>query len=173
VNDGVAQEDARAALSAVTDAYPQINLDTRDEFQDRQSAQIDQFLTVISVLLLVAIIIALLGIAITLALSVLERTRELGLVRAVGMTSQQMMRMVLFEGAIIALFGGVLGVALGSVFGAAAVAVIPDDFIRTLDIPVLDMLQYLAIASVAGIGAAIIPARRAARLNVLDAISQG
>ncbi|MFT5202289.1 MAG: ABC-type antimicrobial peptide transport system permease subunit [Candidatus Aldehydirespiratoraceae bacterium] len=173
VNDGVAQEDARAALSAVTDAYPQINLDTRDEFQDRRSAQIDQFLTVISVLLLVAIIIALLGIAITLALSVLERTRELGLVRAVGMTSQQMMRMVLFEGAIIALFGGVLGVALGSVFGAAAVAVIPDDFIRTLDIPVLDMLQYLAIASVAGIGAAIIPARRAARLNVLDAISQG
>jgi len=171
--DGVDEEAARAALASVADGFPQVNVDTRDEFQDRQSAQIDQFLTVISVLLLVAIIIALLGIAITLALSVLERTRELGLVRAVGMTSQQMMRMVLFEGAVIAVFGGVLGLLLGTVFGAAAVAVIPDDFIRTLDIPIPALAQYLAIAAIAGIGAAIIPARRASRLNVLDAISQG
>lgn len=173
IDEGIGEEEARAAMAAVTDEYPDVNVDTRDEFQERQSAQIDQFLTVISVLLLIAIVIALLGIAITLALSVLERTRELGLVRAVGMTSQQMLRMVLFEGAVIAVFGGVLGVALGTVFGAAAVEVIPDDFIRTLDIPIPELAQYLAIAAIAGIGAAIIPARRAARLNVLDAISQG
>ncbi len=170
--DGVSEEEARAAIETVTDDYSQVSVDTRDEFQERQEGQIDQILIVFNVLLLVAIIIALLGIAITLALSVFERTRELGLVRAVGMTSQQMLRMVLFEGAIIAVFGGVLGVALGTVFGSAAVVVIPDSFIRVLDVPVGSLLQYLAIASVAGIAAAIIPARRAARLNVLDAISQ-
>jgi putative ABC transport system permease protein len=168
----VSEEEARAAIETVTDDYSQVSVDTRDEFQERQEGQIDQILIVFNVLLLVAIIIALLGIAITLALSVFERTRELGLVRAVGMTSQQMLRMVLFEGAIIAVFGGVLGVALGTVFGSAAVVVIPDSFIRVLDVPVGSLLQYLAIASVAGIAAAIIPARRAARLNVLDAISQ-
>ncbi|MEM7141216.1 MAG: FtsX-like permease family protein [Actinomycetota bacterium] len=171
--DGVSVEDSRPAIEAATADLTQVNVDTREEFQDRQEGQIDQILIVFNVLLLVAIIIALLGIAITLALSVFERTRELGLVRAVGMTSQQMLRMVLFEGAIIAVFGGVLGVLLGTVFGSAAVVVIPDTFIRTLDIPVASLLQYLAIAAVAGIGAAIIPARRAARLNVLDAISQG
>ena len=173
VADGVGEEEARAAIEEVTGAYSQVNVDTREEFQDRQEGQIDQILIVFNLLLLVAIVIALLGIAITLALSVFERTRELGLVRAVGMTSQQMLRMVLFEGAIIAVFGGVLGVVLGTVFGSAAVVVIPDSFIRVLDVPVGSLLQYLAIASIAGIAAAIIPARRAARLNVLDAISQG
>ena len=173
ITDGVSEDEARAAIETVTDKYSQVNVDTRDEFQDRQEGQIDSILIVFNVLLLVAIVIALLGIAITLALSVFERTRELGLVRAVGMTSQQMMRMVLFEGAIIAVFGGALGVALGTVFGSAAVVIIPDSFIRTLDVPVVSLLQYLAIASVAGIAAAIVPARRAARLNVLDAISQG
>ena len=169
--DGVAEEQARAAIQAVTDDYPQLNVDTRAEFQDRQESQIDQALVTINVLLLVAIVIALLGIAITLALSVFERTRELGLVRAVGMTSRQMTRMVLFEGAVIAVFGGVLGLVLGTLFGAAAVQVIPDGFISTLDIPVPELMQYLAIAAIAGIGAAMVPARRAAHLDVLDAIS--
>lgn len=173
VVDGETTDSTRDAIEAATAEYRQVYVDTRDEFQDRQEAQIDQVLVTFNVLLLVSIVIALLGIAITLALSVIERTRELGLVRAVGMTSQQMLRMVLFEGAIIAVFGGVLGVVLGTVFGSAAVVVIPDTFIRTLDIPVPALLQYLAIASVAGIAAAIVPARRAARLNVLDAISQG
>ena len=173
ISDGVDEERARAALQAFTDDYPTLNVETRDEFQARQSNQIDQALIVINVLLAVAIVIALLGIAITLALSVFERTRELGLVRAVGMTTQQMLRMVLFEGAIIAAFGGVLGIVLGTAFGTAAVTVMPDDFIRALDIPVVDLLSYLVVASIAGIAAAIVPARRAARLNVLDAISQG
>ncbi len=173
VPDGVDEERARAALQTYTDDYPTLNVDTRDEFQDRQSNQIDQALLVINVLLGVAIVIALLGIAITLALSVFERTRELGLVRAVGMTTRQMLRMVLFEGAIIAAFGGVLGILLGTAFGSAAVSVMPDDFIRALDIPVVNLLLYLVVAAVAGIAAAIVPARRAARLNVLDAIAQG
>ena len=101
-----------------------------------------------------------------------ERTRELGLVRAVGMTRRQMMRMVLFEGSIIAAFGGILGVVLGAIFGSAAVTVIPNTFISQLAIPVDLLVQYLVLASLAGIGAGIIPAIRAARLNVLEAISQ-
>ncbi len=173
ISDGVDEERARAALQTFTDDYPTLNAETRDEFQDRQASQIDQALLVINVLLGVAIVIALLGIAITLALSVFERTRELGLVRAVGMTSQQMLRMVLFEGAIIAAFGGVLGILLGTAFGSAAVSVMPDDFIRALDIPVVDLLSYLVVAAIAGIATAIVPARRAARLNILDAIAQG
>ena len=170
--EGVSEDQARAAIESITDGFPQITVDTADEFQDRQEGQIDSFLTVINVLLLVAVVIALLGIAITLALSVFERTRELGLVRAVGMTSRQMMRMVLFEGAIIAAFGGLLGVVLGLVFGAAAVSAIPDAFIDTLGISVVDLVQYVVVAAVAGIGAAIVPARRASRLDVLDAIAQ-
>ena len=173
VSDGVGEEQARAALAAFTDDYPTLNVDTPEEFQDRQAGQIDQALIVINVLVGVSVVIALLGIAITLALSVFERTRELGLVRAVGMTTRQMLRMVLFEGAIIAGFGGVLGILLGTVFGSAAVTVMPDDFIGALDIPVTNLLLYLVAAAIAGIAAAIIPARRAARLNILDAIAQG
>ena len=173
IRDGVDEEAARAALGTFTDDYPTLNVETRDEFQDRQAGQIDTALTVINVLVGVSVLIALLGIAITLALSVFERTRELGLVRAVGMTTRQMLRMVLFEGAIIAVFGGVLGILLGTVFGSVAVSVMPDDFIRALDIPVFDLLSYLVAAAIAGIAAAIVPARRAARLNVLDAIAQG
>ena len=171
--DSLAQEDARVVLQTVTNGYPTLNLETQSEFQARQSNQIDQFLIVINVLLGVAIAIALLGIAITLALSIFERTRELGLVRAVGMTTQQMLRMVLFEGAIIAVFGGVLGILLGTTFGVATVTVVPDAFIGALDIPVNSLLNYLVAAAIAGIAAAIVPARRAARLNVLDAIAQG
>ena len=173
VSDGVDEQRARAALGTFTDDYPTLNVETRGEFQDRQGSQIDQALIVINVLVGVSVVIALLGIAITLALSVFERTRELGLVRAVGMTTQQMLRMVLFEGAIIAGFGGVLGILLGTAFGSAAVSVMPDDFIRALDIPVTNLLLYLVVAAIAGIAAAIVPARRAARLNILDAIAQG
>jgi ABC-type antimicrobial peptide transport system permease subunit len=171
LTDGADIGTAKAAIEDASDGYAVI-VDTRDEFQDRQEGQIDAVLQIFTVLLLAAIMVALLGISITLALSVFERTRELGLVRAVGMTQQQMMRMVLFEGAIIAAFGGFLGVALGAVFGSAAVTVIPDTFISQLSVPVGLLVQYMALASVFGIGAAIIPARRAARLNVLDAISQ-
>jgi putative ABC transport system permease protein len=171
--DGVSEDDARAAITTVTDDFPEVKVETKAEFQESREGSINIALQIFNVLLLLAIAVALLGIAITLALSVFERTRELGLVRAVGMTTQQMMRMVLFEGAIIAAFGGVLGVVLGTVFGSAAVLVIPDTFISSLAIPVISLVQYMALASVFGIGAAIIPARRASRLNVLDAISQG
>lgn len=168
----LSEEVSRTLLEPFIEAYPTLNVETPEEFQSRQTNQVDQFLRVIFALLGVAILIALLGIAITLSLSVFERTRELGLVRAVGMTTKQMLRMVLFEGAIIAAFGGVLGVLLGTAFGSAAVIAMPDAFISTLRIPLNSILLFLIVAATAGIAAAIVPARRAAKLNVLEAIAQ-
>jgi putative ABC transport system permease protein len=134
-------------------------------------AQLDQLLAIITVFLGLSLLIAVLGITNTLALSVYERTRELGLLRAVGMTRRQLRRMVRWEAVIIALFGGVLGVAMGVLFGLAAIAAIPETFVDVVSVPVAKLLQYLVIAAVFGLLAAILPARRAARLNVLEAIS--
>lgn len=171
--DGVGEEAARAAITSVTDDYSQLDASTKDEFQEDQEAQIGQVLTVINVLLFLSVILALLGVAITLALSVFERTREIGLTRAVGATRRQVKRMVRGEGVIVALFGGVLGVGLGVIFGLACVQIIPDDFVGKLAIPWGSLVAYLVIAAIAGLIAAYFPARRAAKLNVLEAIATG
>jgi putative ABC transport system permease protein len=168
---GVSEGEARTAIQEIADDYPQVTVQTKDEFRDARAAQVDQGLQVINVFLGLALIIALMGIANTLALSVFERTRELGLLRAVGMKRRQMRRMVRWEGAIVAVFGGMLGVVLGIVFGVVAVIVIPDSIIDRVDVPVKQLLIYLVIAGLAGLLSAYFPARRAAKLNVLDAIS--
>jgi putative ABC transport system permease protein len=169
--DGVETADAKVAVEDAIAAFAQLDTFTKDEFQAEQESQIDQTLTVVNVLLFVSVILALLGVAITLALSVFERTREIGLTRAVGGTRRQVKRMVRGEGVIVALFGGVLGVGLGVIFGAACVQIIPDDFVDTLSIPWGSMVIYMIVAAVAGLIAAYFPARRAAKLNVLEAIS--
>lgn len=169
--EGVDTEDARAAIESAIASYSQLDAETKDEFQESQEGQIDQVLIVVTVLLYVSVILALLGVAITLALSVFERTREIGLTRAVGGTRRQVKRMVRGEGIIVALFGGVLGVSLGVVFGAACVQIIPDDFVRDLAIPWGSLITYLIVAAVAGLIAAYFPARRASKLNILDAIA--
>lgn len=169
--DGVETTDAKVAVEDAIAAFAQLDTFTKDEFQAEQESQIDQTLTVVNVLLFVSVILALLGVAITLALSVFERTREIGLTRAVGGTRRQVKRMVRGEGVIVALFGGVLGVGLGVVFGAACVQIIPDDFVDTLSIPWGSMITYMIVAAFAGVIAAYFPARRAAKLNVLEAIS--
>lgn len=171
--DGVSQDEARAAIATVTGDYSQINANTKAEFQQDQEQRIGQVLTVINVLLLVSVLLALLGVSITLALSVFERTREIGLTRAVGATRRQIKRMVRGEGMIVALFGGVLGVSMGLVFGIACVQIIPDDFVDQLALPWTALIFYPIIAALAGLVAAFFPARRAARLNVLDAIAHG
>ncbi len=130
-------------------------------------------MTIITTLLRVSIVMALLGIAITLALSVFERTREIGLVRAVGSTRRQVKRMIYAEGVIVALFGAVLGVGLGLVFGLAVVRLIPDDFVSEIAIPWQSLVTSGVTAIAAGIIASVFPARRAAKLNVLDAIALG
>jgi putative ABC transport system permease protein len=145
--------------------------ENRVEFRQSQQDQLNSFLAVIFVLLGLSLVIALIGIANTLALSVFERTREIGLLRAVGMTRRQLRRAIRWEAVIIAIFGAILGLILGVIFGVAAVVAIPDTFINTVSIPYGSLVVYLVIAGLAGILAAILPARRAARLNVLDAIS--
>ena len=145
--------------------------ENRVEFRQSQQDQLNSFLAVIFVLLALSLVIALIGIANTLALSVFERTREIGLLRAVGMTRRQLRRAIRWEAVIIAIFGAILGLILGVIFGVAAVVAIPDTFINTVSIPYGNLIVYLVIAGLAGILAAILPARRAARLNVLDAIS--
>jgi putative ABC transport system permease protein len=162
--DGVTPEEARSAVEAALVEFPQADIDDRQEFLDAQEAQIDQILVTVNVLLLLAVIIAVLGIANTLALSVFERTRELGLLRAVGMSRRQTRR-------IVSLFGAVLGVVVGVLFGIAASSTLPDSFLDRVAIPTGTLVGLLVLAVIAGLLAAIAPARRAARLDVLRAIT--
>ena len=168
---GVNQAEARAAIDTVAENYAQLEVQTRQEFNDDQVGAIDNVVLVVNIFLSLALVIAFIGIANTLALSVFERTRELGLLRAVGMRRAQMMRMILDEGFIIALYGGVLGVGLGIVFATTIVNVLPNDFISDLTIHWWTLAAYLIIAAAAGLISALLPARRASRLNVLEAIA--
>lgn len=169
--DGVSPADAADTIAAVTEEFPQVDVEDRQEFLASQQAQIDQVLITVNVLLLLAVVIAVLGIGNTLALSVFERTRELGLLRAVGMSRRQTRRMIRWESAIVSLFGAVLGVAVGIAFGLAATVAMPNSFLTTIAIPSGFLVGLVALAVVAGLLAAIGPARRAARLDVLVAIS--
>ena len=121
-------------------------------------------------LLMLAVVIALLGIANTLALSIFERTRELGLLRAVGMDRAQVRSTVRWESIIIAVFGTALGLAVGTFFGWATVEAMADQGIDTLTVPVASLAIVTLIAAVAGALAAVLPARRAARVDVLKAL---
>ncbi len=133
---GVDPEVARTAIDAVLADHPQVKLDDRAAYQADQQAQFDSLLIAINGLLGLALFIALLGIANTLALSVLERTREIGLLRAVGMLRRQTRTMVLVESAMVAIFGAILGVAVGIAFGVAVTIAMPTSVIATTAIPV-------------------------------------
>jgi putative ABC transport system permease protein len=125
----------------------------------------------VQILLALAILIAVLGVINTLALSVLERTRELGLLRAVGLGRAQTMRMVTVEAVVISVFGALLGVAVGAGMGAAVVQALEGEGITQLVLPWTRMGTYLLLAGLVGVIAAVLPAIRAARLNVLGAIA--
>ncbi|MFT5202287.1 MAG: putative ABC transport system permease protein [Candidatus Aldehydirespiratoraceae bacterium] len=169
--DGVSAVDVAPIVAQLQAAYPQISIDTASEFQQTFESTIDSMLLIVNALLALAIVIALIGIANTLALSVHERTRELGLLRAVGMTRRQTRRMVRWEAVLVALFGAVLGVAAGTVFGWGVVKALPaDTFGGTLAIPVQQIALVVLVAAAATLVAAWLPARRAGKLNVLDAI---
>jgi putative ABC transport system permease protein len=128
-------------------------------------------ITMVQILLALAILIAVLGVINTLALSVLERTRELGLLRAVGLGRAQTMRMVTVEAVVISVFGALLGVAVGAGMGAAVVRALEGEGITELVLPWERMGTYLLLAGLVGVVAAVLPAIRAARLNVLGAIA--
>jgi putative ABC transport system permease protein len=150
---------------------PAITAQDRKEFQKSQEDQINRFLAVISALLFLAVVIALIGIANTLALSVFERTRELGLMRAVGMQRSQTKSMVRWESVLVAVFGALLGIALGIVLGSLVANALPATFVSSIAIPIPQLVEYVVLAIIAGTISAYFPARRAAKMNVLDAIS--
>lgn len=171
INDGVDPARARSAIESVTDSFPQTTLRSQQEYRDNQEAQLDQFLAVVNALLGLAIIIALLGIVNTLALSVIERTRELGLLRAVGMTRRQVRRMVRWEAVLISVFGGLTGTAIGILFGVALGTALPDSLVKTVSVPGGQLVGFVVIAGLFGLFAGSIPARRAAKLDILTAMA--
>ena len=168
--DAVPPAAARAAIERVTGEYPGADVRDRAEFKEDQTSFVDQLLGLVYALLMLAIVIALLGIGNTLALSILERTRELGLMRSVGMTRSQLRSTVRWESVIIALQGTVLGLLIGIFFGWALVEALSEEGINRLEIPFGQLAVIVVLAGIAGVVAAILPARRAARLDVLRAI---
>jgi putative ABC transport system permease protein len=169
--DGVSIDDARATIQEVTQSYPNVDVQNQAEAKQTYASQIDQVLGLVTALLALALLIAVLGITNTLALSVYERTRELGLLRAVGMTRRQTRSMIRWEAVIIVIIGALLGVAIGTFFGWALVEALSAEGITVFAVPGGQLLIYVVIAALFGIIAAIPPARRAARLNVLRAIA--
>ena len=159
-----------AAIETVAAPYGSANVLDKDGFLDLVSSEIDTMLGLFYALLMLAVVIALLGIANTLALSIFERTRELGLLRAVGMGRSQLRSTVRWESIIIAVFGTALGLAVGTFFGWATVRAMADQGIDTLTVPVTSLAVVTLIAAFAGAVAAVLPARRAARIDVLRAL---
>ena len=170
VAEGADPAAVQALVTSVSDRYPDAAVETAGEFRQRLQGVVDDVLAMVSVMVALAVLIALIGIVNTMALSVLERTRELGLLRAVGMTRRQVRRMIRIEAALVATFGAVLGVGVGLLFGWGVVTALPESLAGGLEVPVGQILAVMAIAAAAGLVAAWLPARRAGRLDVLDAI---
>jgi putative ABC transport system permease protein len=168
--DGYTPAQVRAELDRVMQEFPTAKVMDKGELQAEQARQIDQIMGLMTALLMLAVIIGLVGIANTLSLSILERTRELGLLRAVGMTRRQARSMIRWEAAVIALIGAVLGVAIGLVFGWAVVTALQDSGITVFAVPGVQLAVTVALAGLAGVIAALPPARRAAKLDLLKAV---
>jgi putative ABC transport system permease protein len=158
-------------VTALLADNPEVGVRSQADFLAQLTSQVDTAVVMLYVLLGLSILIAVLGIINTLALSILERTRELGLLRAVGMPRSQLTQMVAVESVVIATFGALLGVLVGAALGTAVVRAVPDEFISILSLPWGSMTGFLALAVLVGLAAAIIPAVRAARTNVLRAIA--
>jgi putative ABC transport system permease protein len=161
----------RAGLVKVLKAQPTLELRDQSEFKQNQKRQINQVLSFVLALLVLSLVIAWLGIVNTLALSVFERTREIGLLRAVGMRKAQVWVMIGLEAVVIAVFGAVLGVALGLGYGASLVQALHSQGINDTAIPAGQLIAYLVVGAVAGFTASLWPSYRAAKLDVLKAIS--
>lgn len=160
-----------AAVERTTADLPLVTVMDTEEYVEQSTAMVDQLLAVIYALLGLAVVIAVLGIVNTLALSVVERTREIGLLRAVGLTRRQTGLMITLESVVIALLGSGLGVGLGLVFGGALRMGLAEQGLGVLTVPWLQIGIFLAASALVGVIAAIVPARVAGRMDVLRAIA--
>jgi putative ABC transport system permease protein len=167
---GVSTTAALAAVRAVAARYSGTSVMDQAAFKAARAKPVRQLLMLVYALLALAILIALLGIGNTLALSIFERTRELGVMRAVGMTRRQLRATIRWESVIIALQGTVLGLLVGVFFGWALVLAMKSQGVTVFSLPVLSLVIVVVLAAVAGVVAAILPSRRAAKLNILRAI---
>jgi putative ABC transport system permease protein len=167
---GADRSTVQKAITAALANHPDAKVLDRKGFEKEASGFIDKLLTFVTVMLLLAVIIALLGIVNTLVLSVFERTRELGLLRAVGMTRAQVRAMVRWESVVISLIGALAGAALGIGLGLALSQALADEGIKAISIPGLQVALYVVLAAVAGVLAAVGPARSAAKVDVLKAV---
>jgi putative ABC transport system permease protein len=168
---GADRAELDAAIEASVKDLPTVGVNDQAEFAAQQRAPIDQLLFIVYALLGLAVVIAVLGIINTLALSVIERVREIGLLRAVGLSRRQLRTMLRLESIAIAVLGAVLGIVLGLVFAVALQRSLVDDGIDVLAVPWGQLVLFVGVAAVVGVLAALWPGRRAARLDVLRAIA--
>ncbi|HZR13852.1 MAG TPA: FtsX-like permease family protein, partial [Acidimicrobiia bacterium] len=169
--EGGPNAQVRQGLEQVVKQYPAGKLQDRAEFKHSQGDQVNQFLNLVYVLLMFAIVIAVFGIANTIGLSVIERTREVGLLRAVGMSRRQLRSTIRWESVLVALLGAVLGLVVGIFFGWAMVTALSDQGINKLAFAPVSLVVIVVIAGIFGVLAGALPARRAARLDVLRAVT--
>ncbi|MFD8965274.1 ABC transporter permease [Streptomyces sp. NPDC059568] len=165
------EKEAYAALKDSLAAYPQYKVQNQTDFKQDLKDQIGQLLNIVYGLLALAIIVAVLGVVNTLALSVVERTREIGLLRAIGLSRRQLRRMIRLESVVIALFGALLGLGLGMGWGTAAQKLLALEGLGVLEIPWPTILTVFVASAFVGLFAALVPAFRAGRMNVLNAIA--
>jgi putative ABC transport system permease protein len=167
----VSNAEGRAAVQRAVQLFPTVQVHDREEFSATLDDQVQRALGVIWALLALAVLTGVLGIVNTLALSVFERTRELGLLRTVGMARRQVWTMIGGEAVLIALVGALFGVGLGSLLGWVLARILADDGVDVFAIPYGQLGAFLVLSALAGVLASIGPAWRASRLDVLDAIA--
>ncbi|WP_016908946.1 ABC transporter permease [Streptomyces xiaopingdaonensis] len=165
------QEAAYAALKKSLDGYPQYQVRDQADFKETLQSQVGQMLNLVYGLLALAVVVAVLGVVNTLALSVVERTREIGLMRAIGLSRRQLRRMIRLESVVIALFGALLGLGLGMAWGATAQQLLALEGLDVLEIPWATIGGVFLGSAVVGLVAALVPAFRAGRMSVLGAIA--
>lgn len=170
--DGISDTELAATLDTyLVDAFPLVHADTMDEFVQANRSVVDQAVAMVSALLGLSLLIALLGVANTLTLSVIERTREIGMLRSIGMSRRQLRSMVRVQALLMAAYGGLLGVLIGLELGHAVASVLMDGIEVPVVVPGGRLGLYAVVAVLAAVAAATLPARRAAKLDVLAAVS--
>ncbi|PIE99167.1 MAG: ABC transporter permease, partial [Propionibacterium sp.] len=164
-------EKVRSEIEKIIEEEPTLTVTNNDEFVQLQLNQLNQVLWLVYGLLGLALIISILGIVNTLVLAVIERTREIGLMRAIGLTRSQLRRTIRLEAIMITVLGSVVGIGLGLFFGIVIRAALRNDGLTELEIPVVQLVIFLVVTAFIGMLAATWPARRAAKQNILAAIA--